>query len=127
LLDLGSPPAAGATARVPFPLADQGFAPGGKGSLVHHPAGLAKKVSVECDVQLGADGRLEHRCSTMGGSSGAPLLDDSQRVIGLHHEGAYPPGMTWEQIERLEGEGHVFWNKAEPSRLLREQLRALLP
>ena len=127
LLDLGSPPAAGPTARAPFPLADQALTQVSRGHLIHHPAGLAKKASSDCELRLGADGRLEHRCSTMGGSSGAPLLDDTQRVIGLHHEGAYPPGITWEQIERLEGEGHVFWNKAKPSHLIREQLRSFLP
>jgi hypothetical protein len=127
LLDLGSPPTGGAPGRAPFPLADQALTQVSRGHLIHHPAGLAKKASSDCELRLAADGRLEHRCSTMGGSSGAPLLDDSQRVIGLHHEGAYPPGMTWEQIERLEGEGHVFWNKAKPSHLIREQLRAFLP
>jgi hypothetical protein len=127
LLDLGSPPAQGATVRAPLPLADQGLAQAGQGHLVHHPAGLAKKVSIDCDLQPAVDGRIEHRCSTLGGSSGAPLLDDTQRVIGLHHEGAYPPGMTQEQIERLTGEGHVFWNKAKPSHLIREQLRSFLP
>ncbi len=112
---------------MPFSLADQVTAQPGRGHLVHHPAGLAKKVSLDCELQPAADGRLEHRCSTSGGSSGAPLLDDSQRVIGLHHEGAYPPGMTVEQIERLEGEGHVFWNRAKPSHLIREQLGSFLP
>jgi hypothetical protein len=127
LLDLGSPPAQGATARAPLPLADQGLAQAGQGHVVHHPVGLAKKVSIDCDLQPAADGRIEHRCSTRGGSSGAPLLDDTQRVIGLHHEGAHSPGMTQEQIDRLEGEGHVFWNKAKPSNLIREQIGSFLP
>jgi hypothetical protein len=127
LLDLGSPPAPGATARAPLPLADQGLTQAGSGHLVHHPAGLAKKVSQDCELRPATDGRLEHRCSTSGGSSGAPLIDDNQRVIGLHHEGAYPPGMTVEQVERLEGEGFVFWNKAKPSNLIREQIGSFLP
>ena len=62
--------------------------------IVQHPAGQPKQFSrADCTVStVDAPGRAEHtdfghKCDTMGGSSGSPVLDASLKVVGLHHYG----------------------------------------
>jgi V8-like Glu-specific endopeptidase len=91
---------------------------------IHHPAGLATKVSADCKVYpTTAEQPVEHDCSTVGGSSGAPLIGRDGQVVALHFEGAYPRSMTAGEIEQALLEGRVFRNKAKPMRLVRERLQ----
>jgi hypothetical protein len=63
--------------------------------LIQHPGGQPKQVSVNCPVMgldlPGVTARLTdfgHDCDTLGGSSGAPVLNATTfKVIGLHHLG----------------------------------------
>jgi hypothetical protein len=64
--------------------------------IIQHPAGETKQVSiVDCKVDDASvsgttndETDFEHRCDTLGGSSGSPLFDAKAfRVVGLHHLG----------------------------------------
>lgn len=65
--------------------------------LIHHPEASTKQVTMGCSVadsaykswQTGGpvDGEFTHRCDSESGSSGAPLFDASDRLVGLHHLG----------------------------------------
>lgn len=65
--------------------------------VVHHPMGLPKKISrVGCfsgpDANL-PNNHFLHQCDTVGGSSGAPILDQSGSVVGIHHRGTLDRGV----------------------------------
>jgi len=76
--------------------------------VIHHPNGDPKYVTREdCFVgKLPADGRAKdtdfsHRCDTMGGSSGSPVLSRrSLEVIGLHHFGIDLADPDWRDQNR---------------------------
>ena len=68
--------------------------------MIQHPAGEPKQVSrIDCAITtLLADGRkhetdIGHKCDTLGGSSGSPVLGRDYQVVGLHHFGfsSQPP------------------------------------
>ncbi len=79
----------GGVAAVPI---EEGEAPvpaGARVFLAGYPRGgglqlsLAHEVVVDC-----GKGRLRYRALTDKGSSGSPVLDESQRMVALHHEGS---------------------------------------
>lgn len=64
--------------------------------IVQHPGGEPKQVSIEdCRVERvlvvgrgGTDTDFTHRCDTLGGSSGSPVISlRTRQVVGLHHLG----------------------------------------
>lgn len=72
--------------------------------MIQHPAGEPKQISRKgCSVTtLDAPGSggpgtrtdFGHKCDTLGGSSGSPLLGHDFRVVGLHHFG-FGGGGQW--------------------------------
>ncbi|HYF07656.1 MAG TPA: DNA/RNA non-specific endonuclease [Acetobacteraceae bacterium] len=57
-------------------------------SIIQHPQGLPKQVSIRENQLLRIEGtKIWYRCDTAQGSSGAPVLNDSWQVVGLHHSG----------------------------------------
>jgi S1-C subfamily serine protease len=76
---------------------DRALVGGEKLAIVQHPGGLPKMAVVEeCAVKApsvkgrtGVDEETDfsHVCDTQRGSSGSPVLDDKQEVVGLHHLG----------------------------------------
>jgi Trypsin-like peptidase domain len=120
--------ATGAVVRPPLRLASK--EPTGPVSvfILHHPGGLATKISSDCKLfPGGTSGTDEHDCSTTGGSSGAPVISKDGTVAALHFDGAYPRTMTVDEIEKAIARGEVFRNKARPMALIRDALRPLLP
>jgi V8-like Glu-specific endopeptidase len=83
----GAPPAKG---RGFLPLiAERGKAQNGDPlNLIHHPAGMRKRITVRESRLLGVDEHtLHYSGDTLGGSSGAPVFNDQWEVIGLHFGG----------------------------------------
>lgn len=73
-------------------------------ALVQHPDGDPKRVALhDCNVttfqavgkQLGVFSDFGHKCDTLTGSSGSPLLDKDMRVLGLHHMGYDSNDKDW--------------------------------
>lgn len=63
--------------------------------VVHHPGGLATRISSDCRAVPGPNSFLvEHDCDTIMGSSGAPLISMQGEVIGLHAEGPFDSDAT---------------------------------
>ena len=58
-------------------------------SLVHHPAGRGKQVSLRQNLLIGGEeGRLWYAAEAAAGSSGAPVFNDAWQVVALHCLGA---------------------------------------
>ena len=59
--------------------------------IVQHPGGERKRVGyVRNQVTSFNERTLHYLCDTQVGSSGSPVLDDTGRLIGLHHAGGRP-------------------------------------
>ncbi|MBY0330235.1 MAG: DNA/RNA non-specific endonuclease [Acetobacteraceae bacterium] len=57
-------------------------------TIIQHPTGLSKQVSVRENRLLKIDDPvLWYACDTAPGSSGAPVLNDSWQAVGLHRSG----------------------------------------
>lgn len=60
--------------------------------IIQHPAGEHKQVAISDNVVAYADDTIvQYLTDTMPGSSGAPVFNDSMRVVALHHSGGWIP------------------------------------
>lgn len=73
-------------------------------TLIQHPDGLPKRVARDgCGVTtLDANGKAPsvmtdfgHKCDTMSGSSGSPVIDGNNQVVGVHHLGYDSADSRW--------------------------------
>lgn len=70
--------------------------------LIQHPAGEPKQISrKDCSVTtVAANGNIEgsdigHKCDTLQGASGSPVLGSDFKVVGLHHFGFDSSDPRW--------------------------------
>jgi V8-like Glu-specific endopeptidase len=57
-------------------------------TIIQHPGGHYKKISLQNNFVVYADQRVvQYTTSTMPGSSGSPVFDDDFRVVAIHHSG----------------------------------------
>lgn len=75
--------------------------------MIQHPAGEPKQISRKgCLVTTpAADGNASgtdfgHKCDTLGGSSGSPVLGRDFAVVGLHHFGFDASDLKWREENR---------------------------
>lgn len=61
---------------------------GSRVSIIQHPGGHYKKISMQNNFVAYADARvIQYTTSTMPGSSGSPVFDDEFNVVAIHHSG----------------------------------------
>jgi V8-like Glu-specific endopeptidase len=75
--------------------------------MIQHPAGEPKQISRKgCSVTTaaapgnGLDTDFGHKCDTLGGSSGSPVLGADFTVVGLHHFGFDDADVRWRAENR---------------------------
>lgn len=84
--------------------------------IVHHPEALQKRITLGCRVDsnafdswrnnvAGVD--FTHRCDTEGGSSGAPVFNLQNQLVGLHHRGFRIDPATCTQKDRVNKAVHI--------------------
>lgn len=74
-------------------------------AIIQHPGGHFKQISMQNNFVAYADARIvQYTTSTLPGSSGSPVFDDTFEVIAVHHSGGKlnDPG-TGEEVFRNEG------------------------
>jgi V8-like Glu-specific endopeptidase len=73
---------------LPLALTRQPVKLGDRVAIIQHPGGLAKQISIQnYKVQYADDAILDYTTTTLEGSSGSPVFNDSFEVVGLHREG----------------------------------------
>ena len=78
-------------------------------SLVHHPSGRGKQVSLRQNLLIGQEeGRLWYAAEAAPGSSGAPVFNDSWQVVAVHCLGV-PERDRAGDILTLDGSAWTAW------------------
>lgn len=82
--------------------------------VLHHPGGTpVMQVSAACELSVGRSANLvNHDCATIGGSSGAPLLDASTGAVVALHSYGFEEGITKAHYDWLIAQGKKLYNQA---------------
>ncbi len=74
-------------------------------TIIQHPAGSWKKISLQNNFVAYADTKVvQYTTSTLPGSSGSPVFDDDFHVVAIHHAGGdLPEPTTLRRYLRNEG------------------------
>jgi V8-like Glu-specific endopeptidase len=60
--------------------------------IVQHPAGGPKQIALsDNEIAYVDETLIQYLTDTLPGASGSPVLDDSIRLIGIHHSGGWIP------------------------------------
>lgn len=127
VLKFDAPLSDGAGRVYPLAKADPG-ADGVPTQVFQHPWGLPLGLVTGCAARAvgGASPKLEHSCSTIGGASGSPLLNDKGEVIGIHSNGFIADGATSIEVMKkyyeMCGEGACPGNKGTRVSKIKEAL-----
>ena len=78
---------------------------GARVNIIQHPGGQPKQISMQNNLVEYIGGNvLQYVTSTLPGSSGSPIFNDSWEVVGLHHAGGrIPEPTTGQYYNRNEG------------------------
>ena len=69
-------------------------------NIIQHPDGRPKQFCIRNNLVAAATPtELRYFTDTLGGSSGAPVLDDSWRVVGLHRGATFVRGVSFQGRE----------------------------
>ena len=87
------------------PLSKTSIQKGGRVNIVQHPGGQPKQISFQNNIVQYADSKIvQYLASTLGGSSGSPVFNDSWQVVAIHHAGGMlPEPSTYTNYFRNEG------------------------
>lgn len=85
-----------------------GVDPEGSLYIIQHPGGDYKKIvnkncfmtTTNAKNKMGLEKDFGHKCDTEDGSSGAPIFDSKNRIVGLHHLGWEKGSERWLQENR---------------------------
>lgn len=84
-------------------------------NIIQHPSGQTKKIAIRNNLATYANSpELRYFTATLGGSSGAPVLNDKWRVVGIHR------GSIGTKVLSFQGRSSAIIN-------LGTQMAAILP
>ncbi|MEM9275928.1 MAG: trypsin-like peptidase domain-containing protein [Cyanobacteria bacterium P01_F01_bin.143] len=88
-----------------LPLAERDIRRNSRVNIIQHPMGRPKQISFQNNfVEYVGGNVIQYVTSTLPGSSGSPVFDDSWEVIALHHAGGnIPEPNTKHRYFRNEG------------------------
>ncbi len=89
-------------------------------SVIQHPAGMPKQISLYHSVVADADERrVQYLTETFPGSSGSPVFDSQWRVVAIHR-------VTGDRIKSVTGR-QFFRNEGTSSKAFLDGLKAVNP
>ena len=90
-------------------------------NIIQHPVGQPKRIAIRNNLATAADApELRYFTSTLGGSSGSPVLDDAWQVVGIHR------GSIGTKVLSFQGRPTAVVNLGTQMSAIRDSLPILL-